>query len=900
MANESYSFWRLISDKEKLERIEIPEYQRDYAQGRPDDDVEQIRSNLLNDLYSALVDNDKNLVLNFVYGEMTSEKHFIPVDGQQRLTTLFLLHYYVFARMGMQDELNTIARFQYMIRTTSQRFCENLCSKSVGIIRFEEKNLTVEIQNQPWCTKNIVKDPTVESMLCMLQDIHEKFGEAVSEKGQEICDRLLAEDCPVTFLWIEPEKIQKANDVYIKMNARGKILSDFEIFKSKLQGSNKVDSKTGKEGALYQILSPVTDSVSETNYISKYNNEFTELFYHFYQVKIKEKEQDGTEKEKLDVARSLRRFDRAMMEFIAEFVRDAVFAQFSRMGVGQKEYRDYYMTDILSLNGSRFYNLVEKGEYVSADKKFRPAAVEQQVFVKALKRIYSILEALDVAYANRQGSLSVSAPGPAQVPSFYIDYGASENAEYDLQELFLTSMTEETSNPNSGNAEAKKSGRKKTEGKRLEQRSSVIKFAMMGFIGIYGYPNTADEYEAYYLWRRFVHNMTNSENQEMKNADNAVELIVFFDNLLEGLKEEQVPYSVKDIQMGTGMTKGLLAYLGGITNPGKVQSQKPFIKRQLEEEKIKCQLMYQGNTAGSAAAWKEAILDAETYFGGGCVIFLLDFSFDDSQKIYVLDQFIRYRKLSQLLLDGDKKVLLDWRKTEKALLCMTDISGDDNTAQLLKADSAVLRFWGDDYLIPLGNRVAEDNKSRSKRLMFKELLDEIEKQKNSNPNTEIENWLENIINQRKTLFNQQSSTNRIYWKEQFIHSEKLWGYMVKGECCFCLTIDDPSSTIDTKVLLLSKSATSSYNQAMQNIVLAEKLEKSNMKISSIESATTADLAYWIGNPFRFFHYYGQNGSYQVGYVKTNKKGEAVYRVWNDAGFAGEYEESKIVAELKKL
>ena len=88
MSNNSNStFWKLINEYQ----IEIPRLQRDYAQGRKGIlAIEQIRTALLDELYNHLC-NGEALELNFIYGKTKSDL-FIPIDGQQRLTTLFLFH----------------------------------------------------------------------------------------------------------------------------------------------------------------------------------------------------------------------------------------------------------------------------------------------------------------------------------------------------------------------------------------------------------------------------------------------------------------------------------------------------------------------------------------------------------------------------------------------------------------------------------------------------------------------------------------------------------------------------------------------------------------------------------------------------------------------------------------
>ena len=76
----------------QLRKIVIPIIQRDYAQGRTDADVQRVRKRFLNSLHKAI--SESNITLDFVYGDIDNDGVMTPLDGQQRLTTLFLLHYY--------------------------------------------------------------------------------------------------------------------------------------------------------------------------------------------------------------------------------------------------------------------------------------------------------------------------------------------------------------------------------------------------------------------------------------------------------------------------------------------------------------------------------------------------------------------------------------------------------------------------------------------------------------------------------------------------------------------------------------------------------------------------------------------------------------------------------------
>ena len=101
------SFWQLI----KEHKIVIPKLQRDYAQGRDSGKVAAIRENILTAICDAIKGKTKPLELDFVYGYTNQiksnekdRKIFYPLDGQQRLTTLFLLHWYIAAKEGHGKE----------------------------------------------------------------------------------------------------------------------------------------------------------------------------------------------------------------------------------------------------------------------------------------------------------------------------------------------------------------------------------------------------------------------------------------------------------------------------------------------------------------------------------------------------------------------------------------------------------------------------------------------------------------------------------------------------------------------------------------------------------------------------------------------------------------------------
>ena len=110
--------------------ILIPIIQRDYAQGRPS--ASEIRDLFLDALLGYLDENIKNRDLDFVYGNQLNEAvddetKFIPLDGQQRLTTLFLLHWYLANNDGEINELRKHLGYDQLDGNPKSKFSYAFC-----------------------------------------------------------------------------------------------------------------------------------------------------------------------------------------------------------------------------------------------------------------------------------------------------------------------------------------------------------------------------------------------------------------------------------------------------------------------------------------------------------------------------------------------------------------------------------------------------------------------------------------------------------------------------------------------------------------------------------------------------------------------------------------------------
>lgn len=307
MSHKPISFYKYL--KEQV--IEIPILQRDYAQGRIGKEAlrKTFLTSLKNVLDDAIMNNGdyKPLQLDFVYGSTlpsTNSRDITiqPLDGQQRLTTLWLLHWYIALRSGKLEEAGPILkRFSYETRISSRTFCEKMCSvenfeafleqiekneisskQSVSTINTDDdlKDVSVTskselinndnilpnvadfIESRTWFYSKWKQDPTIQSMLRMLsgdkEEVFESRKKRRNKKDLKIdldndaiekifastsrvnfikyWELLISDNSPIVFYHLPLKKFGLSDDLYVKMNARGKSLTPFENFKADLVG----------------------------------------------------------------------------------------------------------------------------------------------------------------------------------------------------------------------------------------------------------------------------------------------------------------------------------------------------------------------------------------------------------------------------------------------------------------------------------------------------------------------------------------------------------------------------------------------------------------------------------------------------------------------------------------
>lgn len=238
--NEKYSFIDLFNHKIDLNKTEkvnidhiiIPKIQRPYAQGRLDNVSTYIRDTFTTEIFEALEKNDA-VDFNFIYGIVrpSNENYAMELlDGQQRLTTLFLIYWYI-ANQELETGSSTdmsirdcLAKFIYETRSTSTVFCKQLANYKVDL---EGKKPTDVIRLAKWYFKSFDRDSTIASMLVMLDAIDQKYKKIGKPNMHEGLNK-------IQFYVKTLGVYNLSEELYIKMNARGLQLSPFENFKADL------------------------------------------------------------------------------------------------------------------------------------------------------------------------------------------------------------------------------------------------------------------------------------------------------------------------------------------------------------------------------------------------------------------------------------------------------------------------------------------------------------------------------------------------------------------------------------------------------------------------------------------------------------------------------------------
>ena len=273
-------------------KVVIPRIQRPYAQGRRIDESNKVREKFLQELFAVLRGAEAELDLNFVYGKVETLRKdgadyavMELLDGQQRFTTLFLLHWYLANREQILDQdgvdiTHAITSFEYETRETSTDFCKMLGKLLVDGTRFTFSKSGLNDEVSSISPSEVLKasldyvhsfesDPTISAMLTMLDAIHEAYNgkDCANFKPDQHGD-LWKNLKKICFNVLSLTRYKLSEELYIKMNARGLPLSPFDCFKADFLGLMDLPVARARTGRIVHLNSGFDAQVQDDDAVS--------------------------------------------------------------------------------------------------------------------------------------------------------------------------------------------------------------------------------------------------------------------------------------------------------------------------------------------------------------------------------------------------------------------------------------------------------------------------------------------------------------------------------------------------------------------------------------------------------------------------------------------------------
>lgn len=230
----SYTLYEFFGPKRA---IVIPDLQRDYCwattkivTGDGQSLVEAYVDDLILESQKA---KEAKLKMGLLYGYEYPADNVQLCDGQQRLTTLFLISGVCLNKLGAEDDVlrkeassiisqGNSSRLQYAIRDSSLSFINNLV---------QNRAFYPEITEVPWFSNEYSRDPSVCNMILAIRQIDSKVTNAATAK--KLLNYILHN---ISFLYFDMQSRTYSEEQYVILNTTGYSLTPTEHVKPKLLG----------------------------------------------------------------------------------------------------------------------------------------------------------------------------------------------------------------------------------------------------------------------------------------------------------------------------------------------------------------------------------------------------------------------------------------------------------------------------------------------------------------------------------------------------------------------------------------------------------------------------------------------------------------------------------------
>ena len=268
-----YSYKELFVNR-YVEQLVVPEIQRDYVWQEPQlkgfleslaGDFRAFRTASVPDLEAVDGIKDPSLQQDFdtfyrrrnysanigfiyAYSDEQYPGRYFLIDGQQRITTLYLLLVVLAARCGRADDFrksycqsNGVTKLDYRVRDATSLFLQKLVA-----LLLEDVNANVS--DQAWFLDNYQHDPSISTMLANIGIIR-TWLDTGSLEQEQFFDYI---QNYTEFWYFDTNISAQGENLYIYLNARGEQVQQNENLKADLLSKLPNDDEKNKWGRTWE------------------------------------------------------------------------------------------------------------------------------------------------------------------------------------------------------------------------------------------------------------------------------------------------------------------------------------------------------------------------------------------------------------------------------------------------------------------------------------------------------------------------------------------------------------------------------------------------------------------------------------------------------------------------
>lgn len=235
ISGQTYNLKELFTNSENG-KIVIPDLQRDYCWGNTGTLVKDFVENIK----QHFAEPNDVLMMGLLYGYYEEARPYLQLcDGQQRLTTLFLLMGLINRKcVGNPFREILISEFElneddgepnllYSIRDSSLYFLSDLVCNFFVIEEDNDQIVSEYIRHCDWWFTSYENDPTIQSMLAAL-DVINSILPIDKEKMKQLGDYIVTN---LQFVFFDMENRQNGEETFVIINTTGEPLTVTENVK---------------------------------------------------------------------------------------------------------------------------------------------------------------------------------------------------------------------------------------------------------------------------------------------------------------------------------------------------------------------------------------------------------------------------------------------------------------------------------------------------------------------------------------------------------------------------------------------------------------------------------------------------------------------------------------------